>query len=262
MPMSSNETCYHTKLSQEVLQGARYALLPGDPGRVEPLAKSLDNDAQLLENNREYCSYLAKVSGQPILICSTGIGGPSTSIAMEELARLGIKNFIRIGTCGAIQPHIAIGDIVISEGAVRIDGTSEHYAPIEYPAVADVMLTHSIAQTAQSLELPHHIGITASAASFYPGQERYDSFSGYVPKHFQGSMEEWQKLRVLNYEMESATVLTLARAFGLNAACFCAVVANRTHSEKVALDQLAHANERCLLLAKQSLQILMTGDDA
>ena len=228
-----NEILYHIGISANMLKGAKYALLPGDPGRVEALAKAL-GPAEFLGSHREYTSWLADLEGNPILICSTGMGGPSVAIGVEELARLGITHFIRVGTTGSIQEKVNLGDVVINNAAVRLEGTSGHYAPIEFPAVADLQLTNALVEGAKKAKVKYHVGISISSDTFWPGQERYDSFTGYVPRRFQGSCAEWQQLGATNYEMEAATLFIVAQSFGLAAACVCGVVAKRTKSEKVA----------------------------
>ncbi len=222
---------YHVDLCREDIKGTKYAIVAGDPQRVPNLAKAFDQNAVELTNHRGYVSYLAYCKGNPILIATLGIGGPSASIVIEELANIGIEYFIRVGTCGAIQPNINLGDLIITKASVRLDGASKDYAPIAYPAVASYHLTEAIVHAARDVQAPYHIGITASADTFYPGQERYDNHNRYVLRSLQGSLHEWQKLNVLNFEMESATLFTLASVFGLHAACFCGVVANRTQSE-------------------------------
>ena len=182
---------YHTGLSRADLQGAVYAVIPGDPERVAVLAQAIDEQAKPLKSRREYDSYLADLAGEKILVCSTGIGGPAASIAMEELAELGIKSILRVGTTGAIQPNIKVGDVIVTKAAVRLDGTSAHYAPIEYPAVASFEFTGSAVKACQALAIGYHVGLTASSASFYAGQERYDSFKGFVTRGFRGSLAEW-----------------------------------------------------------------------
>ncbi|EQD49286.1 Uridine phosphorylase [mine drainage metagenome] len=137
---------YHTGLERSQIGNAEFAILPGDPGRVPELAKALDTSARAIHMHREYNSWVVIVDSVPVLVCSTGIGGPSTAIAVEELAQLGVKNFIRVGTTGSIQKNIEFGDIVISLAAVRLDGASTHYAPIEYPAVASLWLTNALGQ--------------------------------------------------------------------------------------------------------------------
>ncbi|WP_119344001.1 uridine phosphorylase [Facilibium subflavum] len=196
------------------------------------------------------------VNGNAVVTCSTGIGGPSTAIAVEELAKIGIHHFIRIGTTGAIQPNIELGDIIISSASVRLDGTSCHYAPIEYPAVADFKLTQLIYNSAQKKQSNLHIGITASSDTFYPGQERYDSYSGYVIPPLQGTLAQWQKLNVLNYEMESAALFVTCNALNLKAAALYAVMANRSYSEQPQTDFYRSSIHECVEVVKNALEHL------
>ena len=227
-------TVYHLNLDADLIEGATFALLPGDPGRVDALARTSPFErARELANKREYRTWIAYVGATPILVTSTGIGGPSASIAIDELAQLGVRTFLRVGTTGAIQPDLDVGTVVITTGAVRLDGASTHYAPIEYPAVAHPDLVQAAIAAARDLQVPYRAGISASCDTFYPGQERYDSYSGYVPRRFQGITEEWKRLHVLNYEMESSTVLTLTAAMGLRGGCVAGVVVNRARSETV-----------------------------
>ena len=248
---------FHLHLTKAMLEGAEYAILPGDPDRVENLAKAFDENAKFLGSHREYTSCLADFYGQKVIICSTGIGGPSTSIAVEELANLGIRYFLRVGTSGAIQPHINLGDLIITKASVRLDGASSHYAPIEYPAAASLRMTMSMLQAAEEVGVPYHVGITASTDTFYPGQERYDTFSHYVRRQFQGSMEEWRKLNVTNFEMESATLFTMANTFGLHAACMSGVVAVRTSSEELNSDSYEAARPRWEKVATRTIYLNM-----
>jgi len=247
---------YHVKLNEEMLASAKIAILPGDPGRVEKTAKFISPKAQFLACNREYTSWLTDIEGKNILVCSTGIGGPSLSIAVEELAGLGIKTFIRIGTTGAIQPFIKIPSLIITTGAVRLDGASKHYAPVEYPAVADFDITSALIEGAKKTGIYFYKGITASSDTFYPGQERYDTYSKYVIKDFQGSLSEWQKLHVLNFEMESATLFTIANAFGLKAGCISSVIVNRTQNEIPDDKVLAQAEQNLASAVNYALSIL------
>lgn len=147
------------------------------------------------------------------------------------MAQLGIRTFLRIGTTGAIQKNINIGDVLITTGAVRLDGASLHFAPLEYPAVADFSCTNALYEAAKAAGITTHVGITASSDTFYPGQERYDTYSGRVVRRFRGSMEEWQKMGVINYEMESATLLTMCSSQGLSAGMIAGVIVNRTQQE-------------------------------
>lgn len=221
---------FHLGLTADMLDGASLAILPGDPGRVPKIAERLDHPSPLA-SQREYTSYLGSVAGKPVVVCSTGIGGPSTSIAVEELAQLGVRTFLRVGTTGAIQPGIAVGDVIVTTGSVRLDGASLHFAPIEYPAVADHACTSALVAAAREAGITAHVGITASSDTFYPGQERYDTVSGFVPRALRGSREEWQALHVLNYEMESATLFTQCAANGWRAGMVAGVLVNRTEQE-------------------------------
>ncbi|HBV38533.1 MAG TPA: uridine phosphorylase [Erwinia sp.] len=221
---------FHLGLTKSDLQGATLAIVPGDPERVKKIAALMDNPVQLA-SHREFTTWRADIDGKAIIVCSTGIGGPSTSIAVEELAQLGIRTFLRVGTTGAIQPGINVGDVLVTTGSVRLDGASLHFAPLEFPAVADFTCTTALVEAAKALGATTHIGITASSDTFYPGQERYDTFSGRVVSRFQNSMKEWQQMGVLNYEMESATLLTMCASQGLRAGMVAGVIVNRTQQE-------------------------------
>ena len=254
------EVMYHCGLTAEMIEHAEYVLLPGDPGRVEGLAKNLDPDAKFVCMHREYCTWLAHVCGKPVMVMSSGMGGPAVTFAVEELARIGVKNFIRVGTTGSLQEKLNLGDIVISQAAVRLDGASKAYAPAEYPAVADLDLTLALRTAARELNVPHMVGIGVSTDSFWPGQERYDSFMGHVPCHLQGTLKQWQELGCTNYEMEAATLFTLCSAFGLRAAALCAVIAKRTDSEAVAPREVyERAEKRFQTITRLALERLLTG---
>lgn len=252
-----NEVLYHIGISAEMLKGAEYALLPGDPGRVEALARALGT-AEPVGCHREYTSWLADVEGTSILVCSTGMGGPSVAIGMEELARLGIKNFIRVGTTGSIQKDVELGDLVINKAAVRLDGTSQHYAPLNFPAVASFELTLALQQAAESLSFHIILVFLFPVILFGLVRNCYDSYTGYVRKSLQGSLQEWQALGALNYEMETAALFIVAQSFGLQAASICGVVAKRTDSELVAPPDLYElASQRFQAVVKKTLQDLI-----
>ena len=241
------EVMYHTGLTKEQLAGARYAVVPGDPGRVPGLAKALDPSAVFLTSHRDYTSWLARVSG-----------GPCMSFAVEELARLGVTTFLRVGTTGSIQEGLELGDLVIDRASVRRDGASKAYAPAEYPAVADMMVTLALMKAAESLKVPYQVGISVSTDSFWPGQERYDSFSGYVRTSYQGLLSDFQAMGCTNFEMENATLFTLASVMGLRAGSVCGVVAKRTESESIAPQEVyALAEERFQKTVKRALEMLI-----
>jgi len=245
-------------LTNETIESARFALLPGDPGRVEAIATTPPfKDGREIASKREYRTWLGYINTTPVLVTSTGIGGPSTSIAIDELAQLGVRTFLRVGTTGAIQPHVNVGDVIITTGAVRLDGASTHYAPIEYPAVAHHDVVQALIQAAQDLNIPYHVGITCSSDTFYPGQERKDSFSQYVPRRFQGITQEWRKLNVLNYEMEAATVLTLCSALGLRGGCVTGVIVNRDQSEQIIKRDLELGEGNAIKVAVEAVRLLV-----
>ncbi len=222
---------FHLGLDLEQLHGANLAIIPGDPARVERIAQLLDRP-QPLASTREFTSWLGWTGNRPVVVCSTGIGGPSTSIAVEELAQLGVRTFLRVGTTGAIQPGISPGEIIVTTAAVRLDGASLHFAPMEFPAVADFECTTALVAAARADGHEPRVGVTASSDTFYPGQERYDTYSGSVVERFRGSFDEWRSLGVLNYEMESATLLTMCSAQpGLRAGCVAGVLVNRNDAE-------------------------------
>lgn len=231
-----NEIQYHIGLSKNMVKKAEYVILPGDPKRSESIAKSFDRNAVLIADSREHTSYLANFHNQKVLVCSTGLGAPNVGITMEELAVIGLKYYLRVGTCGAIQSSIELGDVVISSAGVRLEGTSRDYAPIEYPAVASFEFTDDMMEGAKKAKVPFHVGITASTDTFWQAQERYDSYTGHLLRNKQGAIKEWRALNVMNFEMEASALFVIASAMKLHAACICGVIAKRAESEKVSLD--------------------------
>ncbi len=265
---------YHLDLDEKAIAGARFALLPGDPFRSRLIAERIAaryggaGPERPLAHKREFCTYLAEVHGRAVLVTSTGIGGPSAAIAADELAQLGVHTLIRVGTTGAIQESIAIGDVVVTTASVRLDGASRQYAPIEYPAVAHPEVMLALVQAARalapSLGCRHHVGITASTDTFYQGQERHEGFARYVPRHLRGMTEEWRRLHVLNYEMESATLFTVASAFGLRAGCVTGVINARSPDETsapIAPEDLRLGEEHAVRVGVEALGLLVAADE-
>ena len=249
---------YHLKLTKKSIEGARIALLPGDPGRVPLIASSVNKiNAREIAQNREFRSWIARLDRHPVLVTSTGIGGPSTSIAVEELATLGVRMFIRVGTTGAIQSYVKAGDVVITTASVRLDGTSGHYAPLSYPAVSDYYILNALVEAASLLKVRHHVGITASTATFYPAQERVDTFSRYIIRDLAGTKEEWGHLNVLNYEMESATLLTMCNTMALKAGCITGVISERTKKEKILENFISIAENNAISVAVEAVKRLL-----
>ena len=246
---------FHLQINQSAIESCTTVILPGDPGRVAKIAALLDEPRQVA-SHREFNSMLGYLNGQPTLVCSTGIGGPSTAIAIEELAMCGLKNFLRVGTTGALQPAIDPGDLIISTAAVRMDGASFHIAPPGFPAVADVGMIQKLSRAAEASGLKYHLGITASSDTFYQGQNRKDSFQeGFLISSMAGKLEELQQLNVLSFEMEAATVLTQTAAYGLRGACILGVLVNRCRNETPAGQVLLDAQINSIQVAVESLKL-------
>jgi uridine phosphorylase len=203
---------------------AEYVLLPGDPGRVPLIAEHLD-EARHVASSREYTTYTGTLAGTPVTITSTGIGGPSTAIAIEELVQLGARTFIRIGTCGAMDPDAHVGDLIIATGAVRDEGTTRQYAPLEYPAVASADAVHALREAAAARGFRHHLGVVHTTDSFYAQHEpeRMPINAELVNRH-----ATLRNLGVLCSEMETATVFVLGGAvLGRRVGSVLAVAGNR-----------------------------------
>lgn len=229
--ISTPPEVFHLGLRKSMLEGVKVALLPGDPQRVGKIAKYLKNTRELA-HAREFVSVRGEYKGQSLMVCSTGIGGPSAAIAVEELALLGVRNFLRIGTTGALQPNIKACDVVIPTGAVRFDGASKHLAPIEYPAVADFDLVSAVRDAARNMNARHHLGVCASSDTFYQGQNRKESFQqGFFISDLKHRIDDLMAMNVLSLEMETATIFTQAASYGLKAACVLGVLLNRHHEE-------------------------------
>lgn len=251
---------FHLGIEACQIEGATLAIVPGSPERVEKIAQQI-GQTTFLNRHREYTLFLAWYQQRPVVVCSTGIGGPSTSIAIEELAQLGIKTFLRVGTTGSIQPHIRVGDMIISQASVRLDGASKHFAPLEYPAVADFYTTSALVSACAQQKVRHWVGITASSDTFYPGQERYDTVSQWVLPSLQGSMAMWQQLGVLNYEMESATMFAQCASLGLQAACIAGVILNRHQQEIPDLKRQQQVESQAIDVIIDSLSLLPCSSD-
>ncbi len=223
-PKDASGRPYHVRLSKRDV--GRVAFLPGDPGRVPLIAERLEG-ARELTSHREYAAYGGSVGGEKVVVVSTGIGGPAAAIAVEELARLGVRVMIRVGTCGSISPEAKVGSVIIADAAVRMDGTSAQYVQLGYPAAATPGVVMALSESASSLGKKASIGITASTDSFYVGQGRR-AFGGFLPEDKVHLVEEMRAAKVLCFEMEAATLFTLGRVFGIKTGALFAVVANRT----------------------------------
>ena len=228
--MHELERLYHIHCAKGEV--GRYVILPGDPGRCPSIAALFD-DAHLVARNREYTTYTGTLLGEKVSVCSTGIGGPSASIAMEELHQLGADTFIRTGTCGGIDLNVKSGDIVVATGAIRYKHTSLEYAPIEFPAVPDYEVLTALVEAAKALGKPWHAGVVQCKDSFY-GQ--HDPARMPVSYELEAKWEAWKRLGVLASEMESAALFTAAAALDVRCGSAFHVIWNQER-EKAGLPQ-------------------------
>ncbi len=216
--MQATEKQYHIRC--EAGDVGRYVFLPGDPGRCESIAAHFDNPVHI-GMNREYNVYTGTLLGEKVSVCSTGIGGPSAAIAMEELAAIGADTFIRVGTCGGIDLDVLPGDVVVATGAIRFEHTSLEYAPMEFPAVPDFGVTAALKAASEALGYNTHVGVVQCKDSFY-GQHSPEKSPVYYD--LLQKWESWKRLGVKASEMESATLFVVASALKVRCgSCFHAV---------------------------------------
>ena len=221
---------YHIQTAKGEI--GKYVMMPGDPGRCEKIAAYLD-DPVLVMQNREYTTYTGSLDGVKVSVTSTGIGGASASIAIEELVRCGADTFIRVGTCGGMQLEVKSGDLVVATGAVRMEGTTREYAPIEYPAVADFTVTTALVDACRKLGAEFHTGVVQCKDAFY-GQHSPHKMP--VSYELLNKWEAWKKLGVLASEMESAALFVVADALGVRCGSCFHVIWNQER-EAAGLDQ-------------------------
>ncbi len=251
-PNSSDKRQYHIECKKGDL--ADYLLIPGDPDRVSRIAAFWDSSHEV-SSHREFRSSTGKYKGVRISALSSGIGPAAMSIAVNEAANVGVQTFIRVGSTAAIQGDIECGDLIISSGAVRLDGTSNCYVMPEYPAIAHFEVLLALIEAAERLNVPrYHVGITATTDDFYAGQNRQTSVG--CRSYTSILMPELQRARVLNFEMETATLFTLASLCGLRAGAVCAVLANRVNNEFV----VGAGEENVMKVACEAVKILSEWD--
>ena len=235
-------------------QIGRYVILPGDPARCEKIARYFDNP-QKLASNREYTLYTGTLDGVQVGVCSTGIGGPSAAIALEELVECGADTFIRVGTSGGMQDDVKAGDICIATAAIRQEGTSREYLPIEFPAVANFDIVLALRDAAEQLGYPYHTGVIQSKDSFY----------GELRPHQQAIAEEllskwkaWKAGGALTSEMETAALLIVSAVLGVRCGAVLNVLWN---ADNDAADTIPpDATERGVRAAVEALRLLFARD--
>ena len=236
----------------------RYVILPGDPKRCEKIARHFD-DAKLIADNREFTTYTGTLDGVKVSVTSTGIGGPSAAIAMEELKRCGADTFIRVGTCGGMALDVKGGDLVIATGAIRAEGTSREYAPIEFPAVADFDVVCALTQAAQKLGRQYHTGVVQCKDSFYGQHEPEAKPVGY---DLLNKWNAWLKLGTLASEMESAALFIVASALHVRVGTVLLAIANQERAKAGLDNEQVHDTEGAIDTAIEAIRILIARDNA
>ncbi len=247
---------YHTGVGPADI--GEYVIMPGDPKRCAKIAEHFDN-AKLVADVREYVTYTGSLDGVKVSVTSTGIGGPSASIAIDELAKCGAKTFIRVGTCGGMQEDVMGGDIVIATGAIRMEGTSREFAPIEFPAVPNLDVTNALVQAAKNLGIRSHAGVVQCKDSFF-GQHEPEIMP--VSYELQNKWEAWLRLGCLASEMESAALFVAGSFLRVRVGSCFLVVANQERAKKGLENKQAHDTELAIKTAVEALRILIKQDKA
>ncbi|MCM1282594.1 MAG: uridine phosphorylase [Muribaculaceae bacterium] len=242
---------YHTGVGPGDV--GEYVLLPGDPKRCAKIAEHFENPS-LVADSREFITYTGMFSGVKVSVTSTGIGGPSAAIAINELAKCGAGTFIRIGTCGGMQTDVQGGDLVIANGAVRMEGTSREFAPIEYPAVSDPEVMHALTCAARQQGVRYHVGVVQSKDSFFGQHEPQIMPVGY---ELTDKWEAWLRMGCLASEMETAALFIAGSFLQVRVGACYLVIANQEREKKGLPNAQVHDTEPAVLCALEALRILI-----
>lgn len=234
----------------------RYCLLPGDPGRCEMIAAYFDDPVHVTAN-REFNIWTGTLLGEKVSVCSTGIGGPSAVIAMEELHNIGADTFVRVGTCGGIQLDVKSGDVVVATGAVRMEGTSREYAPIEFPAVAHYEVLTALVEAAKAQGRRWHAGVVQCKDSFY-GQHSPERMP--VSYELRNKWEAWKRLGVLASEMESAALFTCAAALDVRCGSAFHVIWNQERNAAGLDQEESHDTDAAIRVGIEAVKLLIQWD--
>lgn len=245
---------YHIGL--DASQGAGYAILPGDPGRVEKIAACLQQPS-FVAQNREFITWQGSLLGERVLVTSTGIGGPSASIAVEELAKIGVHTLIRVGTCGGMHAKVCSGDLILPTGAIRMEGTSREYVPIEFPAVPDFAVLSALKEAAGKRGLPHHTGVVQCKDSFY-GQHAPENMPNYA--ELNAKWQAWCRAGVLASEMETAALFTVAAARELRAGAVLFTVWNQERERQGLPNERLSDTAPAVQTAVEAMRMLIAQD--
>jgi len=230
-----------------------YVILPGDPKRCEKIAKHFE-DAKMVGDNREFVTYTGYLNGVKVSVTSTGIGGPSTSICVEELVACGAKYLIRVGTCGGMRLDVEGGDLVISTGAIRMEGTTKEYAPIEFPAVPSLELTNTLVEAAKKLGKKYHTGVTQSKDAFY-GQHRPETLPN--GQELINKWDAWLKLNTAASEMEGAALFIVSQYLQVDAAAIFLTVANQERAKAGLENKQVHETEGAIETAVEAIKMMI-----
>ncbi len=250
----NQEKQYHIQVGKGEV--GRYVILPGDPKRCAKIAKYFD-DAELIADNREYVTYTGTLDGVKVSVTSTGIGGPSASIALEELSRCGADTFIRVGTSGGMQLEVKSGDIVVANGAIRMEGTTREYAPIEFPAVADFEITTALVQAAKNLNQPYHVGVVQCKDAFYGQHSPETKPVGY---ELMDKWNAWVQMGCLASEMESAALFIVSDYLKARAGAVMLVMANQERAKAGLDNPVVHDTDAAIRTAIEAIRILIRED--
>ena len=231
----------------------RYVILPGDPGRCEKIANYLDNPVKVA-SNREYVTYTGELEGVKVSVTSTGIGGPSASIAMEELIHCGADTFIRVGTSGGMQPEVCGGDMVIATGAIRFEGTTKEYVPIEYPAVANFEVVSALKEAADKMGVTSHLGVVQCKDNFY-GQHSPETMP--VSYELKDKWNAWLGCGALASEMESAALFIVGSVRRVRVGSVLLVLANQTRREMGLEDKEVYDTDGAVRVAVEAMRTLI-----
>ena len=246
---------YHTGVGPGDI--GEYVILPGDPKRCAKIAAHFDNPV-LVADSREYVTYTGTLNGVKVSVTSTGIGGPSAAIAIDELAKCGAHTFIRVGTCGGMQEEVMGGDIVIATGAVRMEGTSREFAPIEYPAVADFNVTNALVSAAGKIGVRNHVGVVQCKDSFF-GQHEPEIMP--VSYELENKWQAWIRMGCLASEMESAALFIAGSFLRVRVGSCFLVVANQERAKKGLPNKQAHDTELAISVAVEAIRELIKKEE-
>ncbi len=245
---------YHIQVAKGEV--GKYVILPGDPKRCEKIAKYFENPV-LVADSREYVTYTGTLDGEKVSVTSTGIGGPSASIAIEELVKCGADTFVRVGTCGGMQEDVQSGDLVIASGAIRMEGTSKEYAPIEYPAVPDIDVLNALRQAGKELGHRCHTGVVQCKDAFY-GQHNPELMP--VSYELQNKWQAWLRMGCLASEMESAALFIAGSFLRVRVGSVFLVMANQEREAKGLPNPVVHDTDMAIRTAVEALRILIRED--